>query len=67
MDLDFFSLFKLVHLGQLRLVYFGIWACLVIEDKLFDLFWLPFWTCFTVPFFFFLNIRRVGQEEESKY
>lgn len=48
----FFLLFKLVHLGELRLVYLGIWACLVIEDKLFDLFWLPFWTHFTIPFLF---------------
>jgi len=33
MDLDFFLLFlKLVHLGELRHVCLGIWACLVIEE-----------------------------------
>jgi hypothetical protein len=53
----FFSPFKLVHLGELRLVYLGIWACLVIEDKLFCLFWLPFWIRFTVTFFFFKRLK----------
>lgn len=38
----FFSLFKLVYLGELRLVYLSIWACLIIQNKLFDLFLLPF-------------------------
>lgn len=57
----FLSLFfKLVHLDELRLVYLGIWACLVIQDKLFDVFWLPFWTHFTLPFSFTLEglVRR---------
>lgn len=57
----FFSPFKLVHLGELRLVYLGMWACLVIEDKLFDLFWLRFWTHFTVPaFFIFIFVHLKG-------
>lgn len=50
MDLDFFYSLKLVHLGELRHVCLGIWACLVIEEKLFGLFWLPFWTHFTALF-----------------
>lgn len=67
----FFSLFfKLVHLGELRFVYLGIRACLVIEDKLSDLFWLPFGTHFTIPFLFMfegLVKRKKANIKDSVY
>lgn len=71
MDLDFFFplSFNLVHLGELRRVYLGIWVCLVIEDKLFDLFGLPFWTRFTAPFFTFEGLvrRKKANIKDSVY
>lgn len=56
--------FKLVYLGEFRLVYLGIWACLLTENKLCGLLLLPFWTCLTVPFPLFC--WRVGWSQGRK-
>lgn len=58
--------FKLVYLGEFRLVYLGIWACLLTENKLCGLLLLPFGLVSLFPSLSSVG-GLVGHKEESKY